>query len=86
MHVVVGVVALSQVVSVGVGEEGFGAQFLDSAYDVVHEEGLHIVGVAQFAHMQFDGYKVALFDAAKGACGVVEAVCFHGEITVSIPW
>jgi hypothetical protein len=51
---VIGVVALSHIVSVGVCQEGFGAEFLDAAYDVMYEEGLNIVGVAQFAHVQFD--------------------------------
>jgi hypothetical protein len=48
---VICVMPLSHIVGIGVSQEGFGAQLLDTANDVMHKEGLHIVGVTQLTHM-----------------------------------
>jgi hypothetical protein len=76
---------LGKVIGVGVCEEGFSAEFFNSAYDIVNEAWLDIVGVAQFAHVQFDGDQVAFGYAVKGSCHVIEAICFLQQVATGIP-
>ena len=80
-----GVVALRLVVGVGVGEEGFAACFLDSADYVVDEERLHVVRVAQLAHMQLDGDEVAFLYAVERARRIVQAVRFLHQVKRGVP-
>jgi hypothetical protein len=71
-----GVATLGLIESVRVGEEGFAACFPNSADDFVNKNGLHITGIAQFSHMQLDGYEVAFLYAVKGSCGIAEPISF----------
>ena len=73
---IIGVMALGKIVGVCVGEEGFRAEFLDSADDVMYKAGLNVVGVAEFTHVDFDGYQVTFLYATERSGFVIESVCF----------
>jgi hypothetical protein len=82
---VVPVVALRVVISAGVGEERLATCLLDSADYVVDEKWLNVIGVAQFAHVQFDGYEIAFFHAVKSASLVIEAISLLQQVKCGIP-
>ena len=83
---VVAVVAVGVVERVGVGDEGFSACLFDSAHYFVNKEWLDIVGVPEFAYMQFDGDEVVFLYGVKCACFIVEPVGFLQQVTSWIPW
>jgi hypothetical protein len=74
--VVAGIVAFHIIEGVAVSEKRFTSRINYFLEYVMDEDGLDVVGVAQFAHMKFDGYEVAFLDAVKGTGCFVEATSF----------
>jgi hypothetical protein len=74
MEVVHGVVAVRQVVRVGVRQKGLASGLPYLLHDLVHEEGLDIIWVAELAHVELDGDQIALCDTVESAGRLVEAL------------
>jgi hypothetical protein len=79
------VVAAGVVIGVRIGEEGLATSFFYLLDDLVDEEGLNIIGIAELAHVELNCDQISLRHAVERAGRLVEALCLASEVIRSIP-